>query len=220
MILGATLTLIGMGLRLYYQDWLGHEFPLNGQQIAFYICLLSMIAYIVISYLTCRTPHDMDRLLHRGKYAVESEGPLTPQKLERRPVPWKYRIMGIDENFTFTDRLATFGIFGWGMLMLTVFVIGSAIYFVHPWSRGAWVDYWFIAWIILPLIFAAFTTVWFTIGGFSDMAIFFRRLRSEKINPNDDGVVIENRGNPAPTDPHSNIAGSDPQSFIVAARET
>lgn len=191
MILGAVLTLVGMGLRIYYQIWVGHEFPLNGQEIAFYVCVISMLTYIFISYFTCRTPFDMDRLLHRGKYAVESDE--TPPAAKRKPasVSWRYRIMGIDEDFTFTDRLTTMGIFGWGLLLLIAFVIGSTIYFFRPWSASMWIKYWYITWLTIPLLFGVFTTIWFTIGGFQDMAVFFRRLREEKINPNDDGMVRE-----------------------------
>jgi SSS family solute:Na+ symporter len=190
MILGAVLTLIGMGLRLYYQNWLGREFPLNGQQIAFYVTLIAMISYIVISYLTCRTPHDMDRLLHRGKYAVEPEGSDTEEPA-RKNLNWGYRLMGIDEHFSPADRWITIGIFLWTMAFLVIFVIGSLLYLIHPWSNRAWANYWLVTGIFVPLLLGIVTTIWFTIGGFRDMAVFFRRLRLESINPQDDGVVPE-----------------------------
>ncbi|MEI9998876.1 MAG: hypothetical protein WDO13_06765 [Verrucomicrobiota bacterium] len=37
------------------------------------------------------------------------------------------------------------------------------------------------------------TTIWFTWGGISDSLALFRQLRAERVNPLDNGVVIDHQ---------------------------
>ena len=129
----------------------------------------------------------MDKLLHKGAYAVEPEGDvddLIPAKIN-----WLNRILGMDDQFSRSDRWITLGIFWWSITWFLVFVAGSIAYLVHPWSSGAWADFWFVQAICMPLAIGVATTVWFTIGCFHDLRVFFRRLHEEKIDLHDDGVV-------------------------------
>ncbi|HEY0947335.1 MAG TPA: sodium:proline symporter [Opitutaceae bacterium] len=161
------------------------KFPLNGMQIAFFSQLIAIAVYIVVSLLTCRQPHDMDRLLNRGAYAVEAQDPGNAAK----KVPLLYRLVGIDEHFSRSDRFVALGIFVWAIFWVLVFVIGSIVYLIHPWSDKTWAFYWRVSCIWLPLVIAAVTTIWFTIGGVRDLQVFFRRLRAEKVDVHDDGAV-------------------------------
>jgi hypothetical protein len=56
----------------------------------------------------------INRLLHRGKYAVEPEGGIINPEPE--PVFSLAGIIGIEEHFTRGDRWITIGIFGWNLL--------------------------------------------------------------------------------------------------------
>ncbi|MEI8246405.1 MAG: sodium:proline symporter [Lentisphaerota bacterium] len=184
---GSGLSVGGIITRIYFQKVLGHEFILNGMQIGFIASLVAVVAYIFVSLLTCRKPHNMDQLLHRGAYAVEPEGDvddLIPAKIN-----WFNRLWGIDDQFSRSDRWITLGIFWWSITWFLVFVAGSIAYLVHPWSSGAWADFWFVQAICMPLAIGVATTVWFTIGCFHDLRIFFRRLHEERIDLHDDGVV-------------------------------
>jgi len=186
-IIGSVLTVGGIITRIYFQKVLGHEFFLNGMQIGFIACLVSVTAYIIVSLLTCRKPHNMDQLLHRGAYAVEPESnvdDLIPAKIN-----WFNRLWGIDDQFSRSDRWITLGIFWWSITWFIVFIVGSIAYLVSPWSSEAWVNFWFVQAICMPLAIGVATTVWFTIGCFHDLRIFFRRLREEKIDLQDDGMV-------------------------------
>jgi SSS family solute:Na+ symporter len=71
---GSGLSVGGIITRVYWQKTYGEEFFLNGMQIGFTACLVAVVLYVIVSLLTCREPHNMDRLLNRGKYAVEPEG--------------------------------------------------------------------------------------------------------------------------------------------------
>ena len=186
-------TALGIGSASWVQSiarHLGANFPLNGTEISFYASLIALASYVFVSWLTCRTPHNMDRLLHRGVYAVEPEA--LDESLTAKPLKSRFHlhnIVGIDEHFTRSDRWATLGIFFWSLLWSAVFVLGSAFYLVHPWSDGTWASYWLVTGIYLPLLISIATTIWFTIGCWNDLVLFFRRLRTERRDAHDDGSV-------------------------------
>jgi len=189
MLVGSLLSVGGIGVRLYYQKMLGQEFLLNGMQISFYATLAALLSYVVVSLLTCKKPHNMDRLLHRGDYAVEPEAAGEAVHEAPHKVRWLYRIIGIDAHFNRMDRWITVGIFVWSMFWFLLFVVGTAVYFVHPWSNKLWAGYWLVTGIFLPMVVGVVTTVWFTIGCWQDMRLFFRRLREETVDARDDGSV-------------------------------
>ena len=207
LIIGSTLAVSGICVRLYCQKVLGHEFWLNGLQISFFASLISVTSYVIVSLLTCKVPHDMDRLLHRGEYAVSTDVDAASRQHVAKPRNWLCRAIGIDEHYTRTDRWITLGIASWSMFWFAVFGIGSVGYLIHPWSNASWGDYWFVTAICLPLVIAVATTVWFTIGCWRDMRLFFRRLREERIDSSDDGSVRHDLGRPRETDslPHERM---------------
>ncbi len=184
---GSGLSVGGIITRVYWQKTYGEEFFLNGMQIGFTACLVAVVLYVIVSLLTCREPHNMDRLLNRGKYAVEPEGDADAKLYPK--VSIFNRILGIDDQFSRSDRWITLGIFWWSITWFLVFVFGSIAYLIYPWSSGVWADFWFVSAICLPLLIGIVTTVWFTIGCFHDLRIFFRRLHDEKIDLSDDGTV-------------------------------
>ena len=178
------------GSAVFVLQHLGTDFPLNGTQIGFYASLAALASYIIVSLLTCRVPHNMDRLLHRGLYAVEPEAsgePIAAAPSGRRF--HLHNIVGIDEHFTRSDRWATLGIFFWSLFWSAVFIAGSAAYLLHPWSARAWADYWLVTGIYLPLLIAVATTIWFTVGCWKDLMSFFVRLRAQRVDMDDDGTV-------------------------------
>jgi SSS family solute:Na+ symporter len=171
---------------------LGPNLPLNGTVIGFYATLTALAGYILVSHLTCRTPHNMDRLLHRGKYAVEPEA--TKGMTANLPPKNRfhiYQLVGIDEDFSRSDRWITLGIFYWSLFWFGVCVIGSVWYLIRPWPDFVWADYWLVTGIYLPLLISIGTTVWFTVGCWNDLVRFFRRLRTERVDAHDDGTVSE-----------------------------
>ena len=191
LLVGSVTSVVGIAFQVYSEHVLGRPFAFNGMQISFAATLLAMGSYVVVSLATCRGPHDMDRLLHRGPHAVEPEGPAAPVEaaVRDRRLPWVYRLMGIDGQFTRSDRWVTVGIFAWSMAWVAAFAVGSIAYLIHPWSNGAWAEYWRWTAIYLPLVIGVVTTVWFTVGCFTDLRVFFRRLRAEAVDPTDDGTV-------------------------------
>lgn len=172
---------------------LGDAFPLNGAQISFFSSITACLVYAVVSLLTCRKDFDMDRLLHRGIHAVESEKQFETHSATR--ITWG-RLIGIDENFTRGDKLLAGGIFGWSLLWFGVFIIGTIWNIMAPWPATVWSRFWFIVGIGIPVVFAFVTAIWFTWEGICDMRLFFSRLRQARSSADDNGMVLDHR-NPA-----------------------
>jgi len=167
------------------QIW-GNNFPLNGMQISFFGSISACILYVVTSLLTCRKDFNMDRMLHRGPYALESEKKFETKSKTR--VSWG-KLIGFDEHFTFGDKILAGGLFGWSMIWFGVFLVGSVWNLITPWPISVWSSFWFVVGIGIPIAFALITSVWFAWGGIRDMRVFFRRLREERVDVLDNGMV-------------------------------
>lgn len=186
LITGSGLSVGGILARQIY----GTGFPLNGTQISFIATLVAITVYIIVSLLTCRGDHDMDRLLHRGKYAAirEQVGEVV-EAPPRRSLGWG-KLIGMDENFTLSDKWIAGGLFGWSMLWVGIFAIGTIWNLVAPWPESVWSTYWHIAGIGVPILMSIVTAIWFTWGGVRDIRRLFARLKEQRIDHLDDGTVV------------------------------
>jgi len=183
LISGSVLITSGIIAR---QIW-GDGIPLNGAQIGFFGSIAACLIYILVSLLTCREDFNMDRMLHRGIYAVESEKKF--QTKSEKKITWG-KLIGMDENFTRGDRYLAGGLFGWGMFWTIVALVGTGWNFLAPWSVSFWSHFWYVIGIGVPVFFASVTAVWFTWGGLRDIREFFRRLKEERVDAHDDGTVV------------------------------
>ena len=165
------------------------SFPLNGQWILFFSIIASIILYVSISLLTCRESFNLERMLHRGEYAVEDKE--REMALVKRLRNWKSVLVGIDEQYTKGDRILAWSVFIWTMYNFAMFlVIIVWNLFVCRWSKEFWFLWW--KWYSIPqaLLVGSVTTVWFTIGGTWDLMRLFKRLDALKRNVLDDGRVV------------------------------
>jgi SSS family solute:Na+ symporter len=187
---GSTLSLIGIACQQIY----GKAFPLNGAQITFFTMLIACMVYVIVSHFTCKEDFNMDRMLHRGAYArIKQEvGDEVSDDKDRRRIKWG-KIIGYDENFTLGDKWIAGGLFAWSMTLFLVAAVGSLCYLLSPWPDSVWSRFWQVTAIIIPIIFAVTTGIWFTWGGCVDAIDLFRRLRSEKTNVLDSGFVVDHQ---------------------------
>jgi len=206
---GSLVAMTGIGFQAYNEKWLGHDFitygfAWNGQKIAFAAFLCAVSSYIAASLLFSTKSHNMDRLLHRGAYAVE--GDFVPVKNRARR-NWLVRVItfGIDEQFTRTDRWITIGITLWSMAWFVTATVLTSVYLIAwkangtpPWTDVGWADFYLVTGIYLPLAIGVATTVWFTIGCWKDIKDFFRKLGEERIDIHDDGSVSHEQENEDP----------------------
>lgn len=180
MIVGAVLSVAGIVIRQVVPD-----FPLNGQVLALIAALCAIVTYIVVSLLTCRESHNMDKLLHRAVYAVDADGIPLP-KIEAAANGWR-RLIGVDELFSRADRWQSYAIFGWSMFWLFLFLVGTCWNLVSPWPNSWWWNYVLVTGIALPLLIGLVTGIWFSIGGIRDLFRLLRRLKEKHADPGDDG---------------------------------
>ena len=167
---------------------LPEKFYFNNMVSAFFAALIAATIYIVVSILTCRRDFNLDRMLHRGEYAVDESG-MTERPTLRQRFSLR-RILRFDEHFTRTDKIVACGILCWSLLLMLINLGATASNFLlHRWSAAWWTNYWFATAIAVPFGIALVTLIWFGIGGVRDLRDFFVDLRSVKRDSRDDGRV-------------------------------
>jgi SSS family solute:Na+ symporter len=184
MFVGSGLAVLGFTLPMFVES-----FPLNGNWMMLIAMLAGIAAFITVSRLTCRDPHDMNKLLHRGSYAVADDR--VDQAIAASQIPrWKRVLLGYDENFTRGDRALSFMLFGWTISILAVFaVITLTNVLFGVWGERGWWRYFVINNVYLPLVVGVITTIWLTAFGLRDLRKLFTRLRTLRSDATDDGLV-------------------------------
>lgn len=158
-------------------------FPLDGQWVNFFAIVLAIVAYIGVSmysWLRYRQPgYDMDRLLHRGKYAVASDGgPHASVSGWRAMLP--------NDEFTPFDKFIYYANLAWGALWVLVFLVGTIAMRDVP--EETWATFWYIN-LMVTVVLGSVTTLWFFVGGIFDIRNLFRILSTLKRDHSDDGRV-------------------------------
>lgn len=164
------------------------KFPINSTELFFIGMLLSVLAYCLVSFATCRQPFNLDKMLHRGIYNDE-------QKNEEK-IKWGWKtfvskIIGITSEYSTGDRIIAWSVFCYSFIygVLLVFIAVVLWNAVSPWPAHWWGYKFFITGLVVPCIIGVISTVWFTWGGLRDIIRLFRDLAERKANPDDNGMV-------------------------------
>ncbi len=182
--------LTGMGLSLG-GTWIAQTRPhfiLTGQEMSMLAMVSSIAVYVLVSLLGPRAVHNMDKLLHRGEYAVAGESAADADAPRR----W-YEKLGFTREFTGRDRIVTYITLGWPLFWTVVFVVGTVYNLVVDVPSTSWLSFWH-CWTWFILACAVVVTTWFTIGGFRDLRDLYRLLRLRRSDVGDDGRVVEPGG--------------------------
>jgi len=138
MATGMTLASIGIVIKQIDSD-----FPLTGQVMTFYAIVASIIAYVVVSLLGDRE-FNMDRMLHRGAYAIEGETATSIKDAQT----WLEKL-GVGREFTGRDRVVTLITLAWPLLWTLVFVVGTIYNLVVDVPDETWLAFWrFWTWLV------------------------------------------------------------------------
>lgn len=165
----------------------------NSTQMAFFVMLVSGTAYVVISLLTCQQDFNMDRMLHRGAYAaITAEVGEAPIVHRKKKINWG-KVIGYDDNFTKGDKWLAGGLFGWTLFWTVVTLVILVWDYFQRWSVAGWSTYYFVTGICISVFMAVTIGVWFTWGGIVDSLALFKKLREERLNPLDNGAVVNNQ---------------------------
>jgi solute:Na+ symporter, SSS family len=160
----------------------GNEW-ITGQVLFFAAILLSSSSYVLVSLFGPQSVHDLDRLLHRGKYEVEED-----RIGVRTEHPSWLQKLGFDPEFTGTDRWVTLVTIAWPLAWTAIFIVGTIYNQLVDVSDEAWLAWW-RGWTWFVLITGVVIMIWFTIGGARDLRDLFRGLREHRDDETDDGRV-------------------------------
>ncbi len=149
------------------------KFPLNGQIIYFLAMVIASLLYIFISLWGPQERCDMDKLLHRGAYALP-EDELAGSVHQKHS--WR-ELLGLTREFTVRDRVVFWATVGWSLAWWLIFMAGLAVNYFWGISDGAWSWFWWGK-IWLSALLGIFFIIWFSFGGVRDVIYLFRNLRS------------------------------------------
>ncbi|MBR7105088.1 MAG: sodium:panthothenate symporter [Lentisphaeria bacterium] len=163
------------------------KFPINSYEIYFLAIVFSILAYCLVSFLTCKTPFNLDRMLHRGIYAIDEQKPQSAWTLKN----FYSKFIGITPEYSTGDKCIAWGVFIYTIIyrFIGTFVIVVIWNAVSPWSVKHWGNYFLWIQLIIPAFIAVVTTIWFGIGGFRDLRDFLVSLRTREADHLDNGVV-------------------------------
>lgn len=161
--------------------------PVNAVELSFISMMFSIFCYCAVSWITCKEPFNLDRMLHRGIYNTDGN-------LEVK-IPWNFknifgRIIGITAEYTRGDRIIAWGVFLYSFGLGFCVFLGIVIWnLFHTWPESWWGNYYLIRTLTIPCCVAVVTTVWFFIGGIIDLRKMFRDLKKRQIDELDNGIV-------------------------------
>ena len=168
------------------------KFPINSYEIYFISMILALGGYIVGSLVTYK-PYDLDKLLHRGKYA---DRPAPPR------MKWTLRnvfakLIGISSEYTLGDKIIAYSVFGYSIVYRIVIVfVGITIWNTfYKWPDHWWSMKFFITSLVVPGIVGCISTIWFMWGGIRDSRQLFIDLEKRKTDANDNGQVMDSDKN-------------------------
>ncbi len=186
LIVGAVLGVSGLIIPQIYQNHYHRDFPVNGQWLYFIAMCLAILCYVVVSLLTGGREREfnLDRMLRRGEYSSTDTALVDEVKQSR----W-LQVVGINKDFSRTDRSLAIGLVVWNAGWFAAFVVGTIINLTCHIDNAAWLKFWHF-YIMLYFVMCIPITIWFTIGGIIDMKALIKTLASTVRDHADDGRVV------------------------------
>jgi SSS family solute:Na+ symporter len=161
------------------------DFFINGQMFWGIAMAVSSLTYVLVSLLGRRGEFEMDRLLHRGQYAIRDE----TRVVEEVPVRG-WRMLGMGKEFTRGDKIIYIVAYAWTLIWSAVFVVGTVANLSGNVADSAWMSFWRI-FILVNIAASIAVIIWFAYGGLRDLKDMLHRLRTMVRDPHDQGFVEE-----------------------------
>ncbi|MBN1513589.1 MAG: sodium:solute symporter [Phycisphaerae bacterium] len=186
MISSATLATAGLIAHYVYTQHLHRDFPLDGQRILFFTIVISAVLYVVFSWLDPRSRPELERILHRGEYAIAAD----TADAAHRATPPPRSLFHLGPDFSRWDRVLYAAFIIWVFFWFAVFLVGTLVQATVGIPSETWLWFWrFNLWLGFGL--GTITVVWFGIGGARDIRDMFRRLSTADRDYTDDGRVTQ-----------------------------
>ena len=166
-----------------------NAFPLNSQEIYFIAMVVAVTLYIVLSLLTCRTPFNMDKMLHRGIYSEDGV------VKEKEKMTWKKFLLiftGVTDEYKKGDKALAWSVFLYSFVFsfFGLFIVPIVWNVFYKWPLEWWSFYFWFKQIFVVGVIGIISTIWFTWGGTIDLIRLFRRLDQRgEVDVTDDGVI-------------------------------
>jgi len=172
MITGAVLAISGLIYRSINPQFL------NGRIIAFWISIICITTYVVVSLLGKKQYADLDEILNRKN---PGESSTSGYQKKRKWFRWGSEVPKSDKILI--PCIVT------ALLLFVAAFIGSWIYnLCYDVPTESWVKFWHIYLYCMFFAGTAFLT-WIIIGGIRDLIRLFRSLKTQELNVRDDGSV-------------------------------
>ena len=175
-----------------WAGWVDTHLP-NGQELWGWAMWVCSVVYVVVSLgqqAVRRRSFDLDRLLHRGRWAVAGEVEAGEGAQSRG---WK--VLGVTSEFGRRDRFLYVLTWAWNAAWVLVFIAGTVFFLTRRVGSGQWAGYdsvWLGFWetkIWIEVAVGAVVVVWFTWGGARDVRRLLRDLAAREVDESDRGVV-------------------------------
>ena len=165
--------------------------PINSYEWYFLTMIISLAFYILFSFVTYKKPFNLERMLHRGKYALDNNVIVDKVWTKKN---FYNKLIGITSEYTLGDKIIAWAYFVYSIIyrFLGTFLVVAIWNIFSPWPMHWWGYYFLIVFVLIPGIIAAFTAVWFGICGTIDLRAMFCDLKKRVINPLDNGRVENN----------------------------
>jgi len=180
MIMGSSIAVLGIVLNQIFEN-----FFINGQWFWGISMVGASLTYIILSLMGKSQVFNMDKLLHRGKYAIEGEMKIVNEAPARG---WK--VLGMGKEFTKGDKFIYIISYAWIFIWSMIFIVGTIYNLTHDVDDSAWMIYWKY-YVIIYAVVSGLVLIWFTIGGVFDMKAMFKQLAVMTRDDTDDGFVIK-----------------------------
>lgn len=161
------------------------DFFINGQTFWGIAMGASTVVYIVVSLLSGKEDFNLDKLLHRGEYALEDDMTIVNK------VPAKgWKVLGMGKEFTKGDKFIYIITYAWVFVWTAIFIYGTIYNLSTDVANESWMKFWEI-FVYINIGISAIVVIWFAIGGTIDLKAMFARLKTVKRDHQDDGVIEE-----------------------------
>jgi SSS family solute:Na+ symporter len=189
MITGSFLSVGGIVLRQLVPDLAIGEQPINGQHIGAFSIVVAITVYAGVSLLTCKKNYNMDKLLHRGKYADPEDAVPEVEAQDKARPSFIARVFGITKEFTRWDKIVFALVYTWLGALTLALIVGTTINVTTEISSESWK--WWMGSVQLPVMITVATimTIWFVIGSCRDAGQLFKDLATREVHEDDDGFV-------------------------------
>jgi solute:Na+ symporter, SSS family len=185
LILGSSLPISALILEQVWKSVFNLPFPINGQWMYLIAITIAISSYILVSLLGKKTDFNINRMLHRGQYAMAKDH----KKVSSTPRK-NLKAVLIGEEASKGDRVIYICFLIYCLGGFSVFCFFSIYNLICDVPISSWANFWhFFVWF--NLVLAALTTIWYTIGGLFDLKYMFNSLKKGKKNKLDDGIVVD-----------------------------